>query len=287
MNQQAVRIAQIPIAVKCEFAGPGIESRATGVIQSKKAAAITLAGDMLKGLIPVLVVKYMGMDMQTVALVGLSGSGKSTLVSLIARFYEHDRGEILLDNVDVGEYQLANLRQQIAIVTQQVTLFNDTVFNNIAYGGMSGASSEDVHRAAEAAHAMEFISALPMGMATIVGEDGVMLSGGQRQRLAIARAILKDAPVLILDEATSALDTESEQYIKSSLDELMKNRTTLVIAHRLSTIKNADRIIVVKNGRIVEAKSNNTAHLNRVLDSDEGAAGETATVYAICIELVN
>ena len=189
---------------------------------------------------------------QTVALVGLSGSGKSTLVSLIARFYPHDRGQILLDGVDVSAYQLANLRQQIAIVTQQVTLFNDTVHNNIAYGSLAGASSEDVAQAARAAHAGDFISALPQGMATVVGEDGVMLSGGQRQRLAIARAILKDAPVLILDEATSALDNKAEFYIQEALQLVMKERTNLVIAHRLSTIENADLILVMDQGRIIE-----------------------------------
>jgi subfamily B ATP-binding cassette protein MsbA len=189
---------------------------------------------------------------QTVALVGLSGSGKSTLVSLIARFYQHNRGQILLDDVDVNDYQLANLRHQIAIVTQQVTLFNDTVYNNIAYGGLAGASNEDVVRAARAAHAMDFISALPQGMATIVGEDGIMLSGGQRQRLAIARAILKDAPVLILDEATSALDNKAEFYIQEALQMVMQDRTNLVIAHRLSTIENADLILVMDQGRIVE-----------------------------------
>jgi subfamily B ATP-binding cassette protein MsbA len=189
---------------------------------------------------------------QTVALVGLSGSGKSTLVSLIARFYEHDSGQLLLDDVDVKDYKLAELRQQIAIVTQQVTLFNDTVFNNIAYGGLSDANAEDVNRAAAAANAAEFIAALPKGMETMVGEDGVMLSGGQRQRLAIARAILKDAPVLILDEATSALDNKAEFYIQEALQSVMEDRTNLVIAHRLSTIENADLILVMDRGRIIE-----------------------------------
>ncbi len=189
---------------------------------------------------------------QTVALVGLSGSGKSTLVSLIARFYESNRGQILLDGVDVVDYSLVNLRQQIAIVTQQVTLFNDTVYNNIAYGGLATASSEDVHRAAEAAHALDFIGGLPEGMATVVGEDGIMLSGGQRQRLAIARAILKDAPVLILDEATSALDNKAEFYIQEALQAVMEDRTNLVIAHRLSTIEKADMILVMDEGRIIE-----------------------------------
>ncbi len=189
---------------------------------------------------------------ETVALVGLSGSGKSTLVSLIARFYEYGSGEILLDDVDIKDYKLADLRDQIAIVTQQVTLFNDTVFNNIAYGGLAGASSDAVMRAATAAHAIEYISTLPQGMETVVGEDGVMLSGGQRQRLAIARAILKDAPVLILDEATSALDNKAEFYIQEALQSVMQDRTNLVIAHRLSTIENADLILVMDDGRIVE-----------------------------------
>lgn len=189
---------------------------------------------------------------QTVALVGLSGSGKSTLVSLMARFYNHDRGELLLDGVDVKDYQLDNLRKHIAIVTQQVTLFNDTVFNNIAYGGLQDKNEAEVLQAAEAAHASEFIQQLPEGMDTIVGEDGVMLSGGQRQRLAIARAILKDAPLLILDEATSALDNKAEFHIQEALEKVMENRTTVVIAHRLSTIENADLILVMEDGRIIE-----------------------------------
>lgn len=189
---------------------------------------------------------------QTMALVGLSGSGKSTLVGLIPRFYDHTVGEILLDGVEINDYRLDNLREQIAIVTQQVTLFNTSVFNNIAYGAMAGASADDVHRAAQAAHAMEFISLLPEGMATVVGEDGVMLSGGQRQRLAIARAILKDAPVLILDEATSALDNKAEYLIQEALHEVMQDRTSLVIAHRLSTIEKADVIVVLDQGKVVE-----------------------------------
>ena len=189
---------------------------------------------------------------QTVALVGLSGAGKSTLVGLIPRFYDYSEGQLLLDGVAVQDYKLDNLRQQIAIVTQQVTLFNDTIYNNIAYGGMGNASPEDVHRAADAAHALEFISALPGGMSTVVGENGVMLSGGQRQRLAIARAILKDAPVLILDEATSALDNKVEYLIQEALQSVIEERTSLVIAHRLSTIENADVILVMDQGRIIE-----------------------------------
>ncbi len=197
-------------------------------------------------------ISFTAMPGETVALVGLSGSGKSTLVSLIARFYEYGAGEILLDDVDIKDYRLSDLREQIAIVTQQVTLFNDTVFNNIAYGGLAGASSEAVERAAIAANAIEYITALPRGMETVVGEDGVMLSGGQRQRLAIARAILKDAPVLILDEATSALDNKAEFYIQEALQSVMEDRTNLVIAHRLSTIESADLILVMEGGRIVE-----------------------------------
>ena len=189
---------------------------------------------------------------QMVALVGRSGSGKSTLASLIPRFYQHTVGEILLDGVSVADYRLRNLRRHIALVTQQVTLFNDTVANNIAYGELAGAPRELIERAAEAAFAREFIDALPQGFDTLVGENGVLLSGGQRQRLAIARALLKDAPILILDEATSALDTESERHIQAALDKVMEGRTTLVIAHRLSTIEQADLILVMDQGRIVE-----------------------------------
>ena len=189
---------------------------------------------------------------QMVALVGRSGSGKSTLANLIPRFYHHDQGQILLDGVDVEDYTLRNLRRHIALVTQHVTLFNDSVRNNIAYGDLAGAPLEAVQRAASDAYAAEFIEQMPQGYDTLVGENGVLLSGGQRQRLAIARALLKDAPLLILDEATSALDTESERAIQAALDELQKNRTSLVIAHRLSTIEQADEIVVVEDGRIVE-----------------------------------
>ncbi len=192
---------------------------------------------------------------QTIALVGASGGGKSTLVSLIPRFYEYEQGEVLLDGVDIKQYKLAGLRQQIALVTQNITLFNDTVANNIAYGSMEGASRHDIERAASDAHVMEFIENLPDGLDTVIGEHGAKLSGGQRQRLALARAILKDAPILILDEATSALDTESERLIQSALNVIMENRTTIVIAHRLSTIKQADIIVVIEDGRIVERGS--------------------------------
>ncbi len=189
---------------------------------------------------------------QMVALVGRSGSGKSTLANLIPRFYQHDQGQILLDGVEVADYRLRNLRRHIALVTQQVTLFNDTVANNIAYGDLAGAPLEDIQRAARDAYAEEFIQQMPQGYQTQVGENGVLLSGGQRQRLAIARALLKNAPVLILDEATSALDTESERHIQGALDHAMTGRTTLVIAHRLSTIEKADLILVMEQGRIVE-----------------------------------
>ncbi|MBX3676547.1 MAG: lipid A export permease/ATP-binding protein MsbA [Rhodocyclaceae bacterium] len=192
---------------------------------------------------------------QMVALVGRSGSGKSTLANLIPRFYHHDQGQILIDGTDVEQYVLRNLRRHVAVVTQQVTLFNDTVANNIAYGDLAGAPRVDIERAAEAAFAREFIDQLPEGFDTLVGENGVLLSGGQRQRLAIARALLKDAPILILDEATSALDTESERHIQAALDRVMRGRTTLVIAHRLSTIERADTIMVMDQGRIVERGS--------------------------------
>lgn len=187
------------------------------------------------------------------ALVGRSGSGKTTLVNLLPRFYDHQTGQIFIDGVDNRELKLADLRKQFASVSQHVMLFNDTVANNIAYGAHDQkVSDEEIIAAATAAHAMEFIERLPQGIHTLVGENGVLLSGGQRQRLAIARAILKNAPILILDEATSALDTESERYIQAALDEVMKNRTTLVVAHRLSTIENADCIVVMDHGRIVE-----------------------------------
>ncbi|AZF14046.1 lipid A export permease/ATP-binding protein MsbA [Pseudomonas sp. R3-18-08] len=192
---------------------------------------------------------------QMIALVGRSGSGKSTLASLIPRFYHHESGEILLDGIEIEDYKLLNLRKHIAQVTQHVTLFSDTVTNNIAYGDLAGAPREDVEAAAADANARDFIDQLPKGFDTQVGENGVLLSGGQRQRLAIARALLKNAPVLILDEATSALDTESERHIQAALDKVMQGRTTLVIAHRLSTIEKADLILVMDDGRIVERGS--------------------------------
>ncbi|EAT13315.1 lipid A export permease/ATP-binding protein MsbA [Bermanella marisrubri] len=192
---------------------------------------------------------------QSVALVGQSGSGKSTIVSLLTRFYDANQGQIKLDGRDLNEFDLANLREQISLVSQSVTLFNDTVYNNIAYGDLANKTEDEVYAAAKAAHALEFIEEMPEGMQTLIGDDGVMLSGGQRQRLAIARAILKDAPILILDEATSALDTQSERYIQEALETLMQDRTSIVVAHRLSTIEKVDSIVVINQGRIVEQGS--------------------------------
>ncbi|TKB58533.1 lipid A ABC transporter ATP-binding protein/permease MsbA [Ferrimonas aestuarii] len=191
---------------------------------------------------------------ETVALVGRSGSGKSTISTLLPRFYDTTDGEIRIDDINVNEYELGNLRSHIAMVSQQVTLFNDTIANNIAYA-CEGVTREQIEAAAEAAYVQEFVNDLPDGLDTMVGENGVLLSGGQRQRIAIARAILRDAPILILDEATSALDTESERAIQSALDVLQKGRTSLVIAHRLSTIENADVIMVVDKGEIIERGS--------------------------------
>jgi len=192
---------------------------------------------------------------QTVAIVGASGSGKTTLTNLIPRFYDYSQGQILLDGVEITDYTLESLREQIALVTQNITLFNDTVFNNIAYGSLEGGAEADVLKAADDAYATEFINNLEHGMQTEIGEQGIQLSGGQRQRLAIARALLKNAPLLILDEATSALDTQSERYIQKALEHVMQNRTTIVIAHRLSTIENADVILVMEQGEIVERGS--------------------------------
>jgi subfamily B ATP-binding cassette protein MsbA len=189
---------------------------------------------------------------KTVALVGRSGSGKSTIANLFNRFYDVDSGSIMLDGRDIREYELKNLREQFALVSQNVHLFNDTIANNIAYATEDNYQRSDIEKAAELAHAMEFASKMENGLDTMIGENGASLSGGQRQRIAIARALLRDAPVLILDEATSALDTESERAIQAALDELQKNKTVLVIAHRLSTIENADEILVVDDGAIVE-----------------------------------
>jgi subfamily B ATP-binding cassette protein MsbA len=190
---------------------------------------------------------------ETVALVGASGSGKTTLANLIPRFYHPGSGRIALDGISLEDLKLTSLRANLALVSQDVVLFNDTVAANIAYGTKRHATRPEIEAAAEAAFATAFISELPHGLDTLIGENGVRLSGGQRQRLAIARALLKDAPVLILDEATSALDSESERQVQAALEVLMKNRTTIVIAHRLSTIEKANRIIVMDHGRIMEA----------------------------------
>lgn len=192
---------------------------------------------------------------QTVAFVGQSGSGKTTLVSLLPRFYDVTQGEIALDGHNIQDYSLENLRKQISYVGQDLRLFDDTIANNIAYGELNDKDLSAIRKAADAARATEFIEAMPNGFDAVVGEGGTLLSGGQRQRIAIARALLKDSPILILDEATSALDTESERHIQSALNELVKNRTTLVIAHRLSTIENADVIVVMDQGQILEQGS--------------------------------
>lgn len=190
---------------------------------------------------------------KTLAIVGHSGSGKSTLASLLPRFYDFDRGEILIDGVPIKDITLASLRDNISLVSQDVILFNDTIRNNLAYGELRDKSDDELQAVAEAAHVDEFASEMPDGLDTMVGDRGVLLSGGQRQRIAIGRALLKNTPVLILDEATSSLDTQSERRIQEALNELMKNRTTLVIAHRLSTVERADQIIVLDAGRIVES----------------------------------
>jgi len=217
---------------------------------------------------------------ENIALVGRSGSGKTTLVNLLPRFFHPTAGRILLDGHDLETIRLRDLRRQISYVGQNVTLFADTVAANIAYG-RPGASEDEIREAARAAHALEFIEKLPQGMQTLVGEDGARLSGGQRQRLAIARALLRDAPILILDEATSALDNESERQVQEALDRLVRSRTTLVIAHRLSTVEHADRILVMDHGRIVESgrhadlieRGGVYTHLHRLQFRDEAEDG--------------
>jgi subfamily B ATP-binding cassette protein MsbA len=214
---------------------------------------------------------------KTLAIVGHSGSGKSTLASLLPRFYELDSGDISIDDVSIRDFTLASLRSNISLVSQDVVLFNDTIRNNLAYGQLKAHSEEELMKAAEAAHVLDFVNELPEGLETVVGDRGVLLSGGQRQRIAIGRALLKNAPVLILDEATSALDTQSERRIQDALNVLMKDRTTLVIAHRLSTVEKADRIIVLDAGTIVEsgthaelvAQGGHYAALYRMQFSDE------------------
>ncbi|MFQ2608520.1 lipid A ABC transporter ATP-binding protein/permease MsbA [Aeromonas caviae] len=199
---------------------------------------------------------------KSVALVGRSGSGKSTIASLLTRFYDIEEGEILLDGVNIREYRLSELRKQYALVSQHVHLFNDSVANNIAYAAEEKYSREEIQQAARIAHADDFVSKMPEGYDTVIGENGASLSGGQRQRIAIARALLRDSPVLLLDEATSALDTESERHIQAAIDELCKARTSLVIAHRLSTIEKADEILVIDEGHIVE-RGNHAALMAR------------------------
>ncbi len=189
---------------------------------------------------------------QSIALVGRSGSGKSTISSLLTRFYVPQTGEIRLDDAPLNSIDLKSLRAQFAVVSQNVTLFNDSIANNIAYGATQNVSRKQIEEAAKMAHVEEFLTNLPDGLDTVIGENGLMLSGGQRQRIAIARAILADAPILILDEATSALDTESERLIQDALETLQKRCTSIVVAHRLSTIENADCIMVVEQGRIIE-----------------------------------
>ena len=190
---------------------------------------------------------------ETLALIGASGSGKTTLANLIPRFYQGDEGVIFLDGHDINTISLADLRANISLVSQDIILFNDTIRNNIAYGIKQDADEAAIIAAAKAAHAMEFIQALPEGLDTRIGDKGTRLSGGQRQRIALARALLKDAPILILDEATSALDTESERHIQAALEEIGRDKTCIIIAHRLTTIESADRIIVLEKGRIVQA----------------------------------
>ena len=223
---------------------------------------------------------------ETVALVGASGSGKTTLANLLPRLYHPTSGRILVDGHDIEQVRLASLRANIALVSQDVVLFNDSLAANIAYGSLSSVSRDDLLAAARAAHATEFIESMPQGFDTLIGENGVKLSGGQRQRIAIARALLKDAPILILDEATSALDTESERVVQAALETLMQGRTTLVIAHRLTTIERADRILVLSKGRVVEtgthaellARGGHYAQLHRI-QKDEQQVGETTPLF--------
>jgi subfamily B ATP-binding cassette protein MsbA len=252
-----------------EDEGGSFESpRAQGEVEFR---AVTFAYNPAKGDV-LHDIRFIAKPGETIALVGRSGSGKSTLVSLLPRFYDPTAGSILLDGNDLKGYRLSNLREQVAMVSQDVMLFNDSIRNNIAYGSLKNRGEAAVVAAAEAAYAMDFIKRLPQGLDTMVGDRGVLLSGGERQRISIARALLKDAPLLVLDEATSALDSESERHIQAALERLMAHRTTLVIAHRLSTVEKADRIIVLDRGRIVEmgphaellAKNGHYAALHRL-----------------------
>jgi len=232
INQSSQRVTQVPTEIRFEnvsFAYP--DEPETVILQN---------------------ISFSAKRGQTVALVGSSGSGKSSLVSLLPRFYAVTAGSILLDNHDINNLELYNLRQQIALITQHVILFNDTVANNIAYGDKE-VSRQEIKQAASIANALQFIDQLPLGFDTVIGENGCLLSGGQRQRLAIARAVLKDAPILIMDEATSALDNESELAIKDALNTLVRDRITIIIAHRLSTIEQADKILVLDKGKIIES----------------------------------
>ena len=228
---------------------------------------------------------------QSIALVGRSGSGKTTLASLLPRFYEIGGGDITLDGVDLRDYEMNCLRRQISVVNQQVTLFNDTLRNNIAYGDAEDASDEEIQMALDRSYASEFVDKLPNGIDTVVGDDGVLLSGGQRQRIAIARALLKDSPILIMDEATSALDNESEKYIQAALKEVMAGRTTLVIAHRLSTVESADVIVVLDQGQVVEqgdhksllVQGGHYAELYAAQFQDESESEEEVSLAAVSL----